>query len=63
MLTRLKCKAPLDHGGVAGICYNNENISGHHFLRLQSSRRHLRTINGNRGFIREDGWYTGPSHT
>lgn len=34
LLTRLKRKAPLDHGSVAGICYYNENISGHHFLRL-----------------------------
>ena len=42
----------------ASLCNYNEDFSGHHLIWMQSSRRHLRPVHGNWGFIWPYGWYS-----
>lgn len=47
------------NGTIAAIRHDYENFSCHHFLWLQGAGRHIRTVHGNWGLLREDGWYLG----
>lgn len=52
---------PVDDGVVPGICDHDANFPCHHLLRLQGSRRHLRTVHGHWCILWPDGGDSGPS--